>query len=139
MRNYVFVSAKDSLHPKVDDNYLRFCVWQQEKSLVGDKLVLRGYVEFTRAVSIIKCKLALGDPKAYLQPRDFPKKIVIERVTQEETRVAGPWSVGKFCEQGARSDLHPVQALNTKRVLPSVFNDEHIFTSFYHEERKEKQ
>lgn len=84
---------------------VKYCIWQLEKGDEGTPH-LQGYVSFTVALRLNALKKI--DSKAHWEARKGTVQQAIAYCSKEETRVAGPWEIGKI-EQGKRNDLAPLQ------------------------------
>lgn len=124
MRNACFTSYKERIEPKADENYLVYCVWQQERCPETGRLHYQGYAEFSKPISMRQAQKAIGDPVAHIKTRYGTQKEAITYCTKEETRVAGPWSVGEAKKQGSRTDIQAIANMARDNVPIAEIVDE---------------
>lgn len=84
---------------------LEYCIWQREKGEAGTEH-LQGYVCFTgvKRMTWLKSKC---EARAHWEMRRGTHEQARDYAKKDDTRVAGPWSVGQEpeIEQGKRNDL----------------------------------
>lgn len=111
--------------PRYDN--LKFCVWQRERGEQGTEH-LQGYAEFKTQHRLAACKKWLH--RAHWEVRRGSAEQAKQYCEKEESRVAGPWSIGEFTPsfQGRRTDLsRAVEILKTggieqvAREMPEVY------------------
>lgn len=84
---------------------VKHAIWQLEKG-ENDVPHLQGYVSFTKRHRISSLKKI--NSRAHWEARKGTVEQAIAYCSKEDTRVAGPWEVGKR-EQGKRNDLAGLQ------------------------------
>jgi len=89
--------------------YAGYAVWQLERGASGT-MHYQFYVEFSNKVR--RNVLSSYFPHSFLEPRRGTQAEAIGYCTKEDTRVAGPWSLGtaSVSEQGSRKDLDSIAA-----------------------------
>ena len=85
---------------------LRYAIWQLERSPTTGRLHLQGYLEFKSSMRRSAVKRFLSQPSCHLEGRRGSRDQAADYCRKEETRVAGPWTVGHWdIRPGKRSDL----------------------------------
>lgn len=113
-RNWCFTKYGDLENPaelSIDDDRVRYCVWQLEKCPSTGRNHLQGYIEFRNPVRMGGVKRIFGDDTLHLEARRGSRKQAVEYCTKEDSRVQGPWTIGTEPKQGERRDLHGVAEL----------------------------
>lgn len=88
---------------------VKYCVWQKEVGKETQKEHLQLYVEFKQPMTLAGMKKI--SPTAHWEKRMGTAEQARHYCTKEDTRVDGPWEIGKWTTQGERSDLTEVTDL----------------------------
>lgn len=85
--------------------YIKYATFQLERGKEGT-LHLQGYMELrTKMEGHNVEKEIFSDQGVHMEARKGSQKQAIAYCNKEETRVAGPWTVGKLVGQGKRTDI----------------------------------
>lgn len=91
----------------------RYIVWQIEKCDKTDNIHIQGYIEFTRSVTPVVAQILMGTC-AHMSIRKGTRDEARNYCMKEDTRMEGPWELGKWemGGQGSRNDLR-----NLKKII----------------------
>lgn len=92
----------DQIFTALPDN-VRFVVWQQERGAEGT-VHLQGYIAFVNARTLKGVKQLLGD-RAHCEIARGSEDQNTAYCTKEESRVSGPFQLGRAATPGKRTDL----------------------------------
>lgn len=93
-------------HDYEGKNKLTYMEWQKEKCPETDKLHYQGWCKFSQPIRRTGMAKALGLEKGDYFAEPVKSEGASEKYCgKEETRVEGPWKIGKNKGQGFRSDL----------------------------------
>lgn len=127
-RNFIFtffdISAIDKLRG-VEDERVRYLIFQHERGGTTGRDHLQGYVEFRNTVRIAQAQRILGIEGGHLEPRRGTRAQAIDYCRKEETRVAGPWEVGQAdLQPGKRNDLLEIKSRLDQGASSKDISDE---------------
>jgi len=101
---------------------ISFGIWQHERGAETGHDHIQLYVEFRHAVSLSRLRSLFQD--SHCEARRGSRQQAVDYCSKEETRVAGPYSVGTYEEQapGTRSDIkHLHTSVLSKRSLHELW------------------
>lgn len=129
--NWVFTLNNPESNELPENSDIKFCVWQREQGESGTEH-LQGYVEFKSRHRLARCKKWL--PRAHWEVRRGTAEQARDYASKEETRLAGPWTVGEFTpsHQGRRTDLsRAVEILRTGGLFKVAREEPETFVKFH--------
>lgn len=124
-RNWCFTvnnPSGESGHSQLDFGNLRvkYAIWQLEVGVNGTQHY-QGYCELRNAVTLGGIKRAPGLARAHLEIRRGTRDEARDYCRKDSGRVEGPWELGTWSGQGARSDLAGICAdLQAGNSLDSI-------------------
>ena len=89
---------------------MKFLVFQEETCPDTGRPHLQGYTEFKTPVRRLAFQRWLGDAVCHCNASKGSADENVTYCTKEETRRAGPWTIGEAGGQGQRTDLAALQA-----------------------------
>ncbi|APA62649.1 putative replication protein [uncultured virus] len=112
-RNYMFtlfveekneyLNLKNRLNNK-EDTHVKYVICQLESCPSSGRLHVQGYVEFDKMMTIKQVKKILGE-KTHLDKRQGTQEQAIKYCSKNDTKIEGPFIIGKKAQQGQRTDL----------------------------------
>lgn len=89
---------------------VRYAIWQEEVCPDTSRHHLQGYIVFTESLSVGRVQRLLGDPTAHVDAARNCEDDCVAYCSKQDTRAAGPWTVGERTERGQRVDLEQALA-----------------------------
>lgn len=120
-RNWCFTLNNPETNMPVFPDFVSYAVWQLEKV---DTPHLQGYVELEIGKRLSAMRKIL--PTAHWEPRRGTQLAAINYCTKSETRIEGPFYLGRPKEQGKRNDL-----LAVKRKIDAGYSEVEVADEFF--------
>lgn len=108
------------------DEHLKFAIWQLEAAPTTGTFHLQSYLELKQRLA--KSTMISLYPGCHVQKCDGKQSQCIAYVTKEETKIEGPWSVGRQARPGTRTDINTIR----DKVIDGVSNKEIIMNDELH-------
>jgi len=118
----------------LEDDLLRYLVWQKELSPGTGRVHLQAYAEFARPVRLRQVKRILGDETCHCEAREGSRDQARDYCRDADKRApgaeSGPWEHGEWraAGQGRRSDLDAVHQLLRDGCSEVEISDAHFAT-----------
>lgn len=91
-----------------EDAKVTYCVCQVERGSATERVHVQGAIQFNYAVGLARCKQLNPTAHWEIMRGTWPQNEAY--CTKEDTRVAGPFSIGEMPRQGKRTDWEGVKA-----------------------------
>lgn len=112
---------------EIQDERVRYCVYQLEKCPDTDRQHWQGYIEFFRTVKMGTVKVVLNDDKVHCEPRKGTREEARAYCMKPESQIAEPVEYGVWLpdlKAGQRTDLAAArQLIQGKRKLADCYED----------------
>lgn len=126
LRNWCFTSYDlENLVVPDETPDFRYCVYQVEACPETGRWHIQGYIEFNKALPLVKVKELLGDPSVHLEARRGTRAQARQYCMKPESRVVEPIEFGVWdTNERARTDLNDARIkIQAHKSWQAVLND----------------